>query len=170
MNNSHGVRVRQLGTAVMSSISALLLAGCELTNPAVNFTCSHAELTADNAVATVDNTGSNSEQLFFRVYDGFGTLLYETSGTYRTGDATSSLNQTYTYTTAPAANPLRLEITSVAGGALAQDTTWYRFTGRCEGLPDASVEPVPALSGWSLLALLGLVPAIAAARRRRHPT
>jgi len=146
----------------------LMAAGCEFVNPAVSFTCTEAVLTADSATLTVSNAGEGSESGFIRVYDGRNTLLYETPYGGSVGTSFSDVNETYTYTTPPAANPLRLVLSSPAGGSLATDTVWYTATGTCPGLTTASVAAVPTLSEWSLLALLGLIPALAAIRRTRR--
>lgn len=154
------------------ALPLLIAAGCEFVNPAVSFTCTEAVLTADRATATVDNTdGEESfETGFIRVYDGRNTLLYESSYGGPVGANETDVNLTYAYTTPPTANPIILVVVAPAGGSLATDTVWYRATGSCAGLPTASVAAVPALSEWSMLALLGMVPALAALRRgrRRH--
>lgn len=163
------MHIAHRGFTAAALLSVLMFSGCQLDNAAVSFSCTEAVLTADRAQATADNTGSNEESGFIRIRDGSGTLLFETPyGPGSVGTSIGMVNAPYPYTTAPATNPLVLTITSPAGGALAVDREWYRFTGTCPGLPTATVAAVPTLSLWTLIALGGLLPALATFRRGRR--
>ena len=147
-------------------LPALALTGCELDNLSVSIGCASTGLTADAVRASVDNTGAGSETGFIRVRDGNGTLLFEQPYSAPvTFNTTSPLAETYTYTSAPAVNPITFSISSPAGGALPAERVWYQFSGSCAGLPFANVAAVPTLSSWTLLGLCALLPALAMRRR-----
>lgn len=89
---------------------------------------------------TVDNTGTGSQTVYVRGYDGYNNLILNFPESFPVGP-TNAVNTTYTFTTAPLANPIRVELVSPAGGVLAVDTVWYTATGNCPGLPNADGAP-----------------------------
>ncbi len=144
-----------------------LLSGCQLDNPVVTMSCTQATLAADRAVATVDNTGHDEQLIFFDITDGLGQRLHRSELTQSVGVEVEVEPHSFEFLARPQANPLTLTISSPAGGDLASDTVWYRFTGTCDEPPPPAATPIPTLSSWSLLALSGLIPLIAVRRRTR---
>jgi hypothetical protein len=117
--------------------------GGNLVNPTFTFTCADFTLTADSASYTIDNTGTGDQSVTVRVVDGYGTELVAITDSDSVGSSASSINITYIFNPAPAANPITATISSSAGGVLPVDTVWYTASGSCPGLSWASPEEQP---------------------------
>jgi hypothetical protein len=115
-------------------VLAVLLAACNLANPVFTITCTSFNVNATSGSFTVDNTGTGSQLVYIRGYDGYNNLILNAIESGPVGPG-GPVNQTYGFTTAPLANPIRIEIMSPAGGTLPVDTVWYTATGNCPGLP-----------------------------------
>jgi len=109
-----------------------------------------------------DNTGTGLDAFQIVATDGGGLNLVTFNnslplGTYVFGDLI--------YTTLPRANPITVTFTSLAGNSLGSQTV-FSISGTCQALANAT-NPVPALSQWSLAALLGLMGIIGVVALRR---
>jgi hypothetical protein len=115
-------------------VLGVLLAACNLINPVFTITCTTFTITAASGNMTVDNTGTGSQTVYVRGYDGYNNPILNFLESFPVGP-TNAINATYIFSPAPLANPIRVELVSPAGGSLAVDTVWYTATGNCPGLP-----------------------------------
>jgi hypothetical protein len=121
-----------------------VFAACELVNPAFTITCTEAVFTADLATTTIDNSGSGTQIVDLRAYDGLNNLIYSSSYTTAVGASFPDISHTLFFSPLPLANPIRAEVMSPAGGDLAVDTVWFSQRGECAGLPYVTtVQPTP---------------------------
>ena len=132
MITSRTRRTAYAATAVVAV--GIGLAGCELVNPDFTISCTDAVLTADTGTYSVDNNGNGTQTIVVRVFDGQGNLLVSSQSTGTVGNG-GSVNSTYTFTTAPVANPITAEVWSAAGADLAVDTVWFSEVGTCATIP-----------------------------------
>lgn len=130
--------MKKLSFVVSVSLLSLLASACLLTNPVFTITCTTFNLKADYGEMTVDNTGIDKEALYIRAYDGYGNQILNDDNTDNVGASWSNIDEDFIFTTAPKANPIRVDFFSPAGGDLPSDTVWYTAIGNCNGLPYAS--------------------------------
>ncbi|MCB9458749.1 MAG: hypothetical protein H6670_03790 [Anaerolineaceae bacterium] len=130
--------MKKLAFIVSASLLSLLASACLLTNPVFTITCTAVNITADYGEATVDNTGTGLEVVYVRAYDGYNNQILNIENTFGVGNSITNIDDIFTFTSAPQANPIRFELFSPAGADLPNDTIWYSATGICNGLPDAS--------------------------------
>lgn len=111
------------------------------TSPAKAFNLSYADLTVgctgvvDNgslATADRDNTGIGDEAYYFKVYDGYGNVLFYFSNQVNVGFSGSI--GSFSYATLPLANPITLYFVSLAGNGY-QEQIILQLEGSCPGLP-----------------------------------
>lgn len=121
-----------------------VLAGCLLVNPVFTITCTTFHIGADSGQFTVDNTGTGNQLVHITGVDGYGNLILFAIEGSSLGFIMSPIDETYTFSSAPLANPITVTISSPAGHDLPQDTVWYTASGACAGLPYADADgPTP---------------------------
>jgi hypothetical protein len=95
-----------------------------------------------------DNTGIGAEHFQIDVTDGNGVVLYSRSFQNALGTYAGIINTT-AYSVAPAANPITLRVTSLAGNNLPAFLQ-YVASGSCDGLPNGSFDGPGIPSGFVL--------------------
>lgn len=138
------VRYFSLFAAVFLAVMPMVIAAAG-TRSGVDFKLNCTGFTSHGGQINFnrDNTGTGREAYRVTAIDGHGNTLYEMSNSYPLGAGLTFDSSTFTaWTTAPAANPLILIISSVPGNDLAEQVL-YRRTDDCSRLnvrDDTAVE------------------------------
>jgi hypothetical protein len=147
--------LRAFALMIVVVLSAMGSAQAFIYNGTVTFTCT--DFTAGGTGSSVlnrDNTGSGQEAARIDVRDGIGNLLYTLTFANALATYSGGLILTTPYISAPAANPLSLTVTSLAGNGLAQEVD-YQALGQCAGLPFHNA--IPASNDVALIAMMVLL-------------
>ena len=144
---------RKLSIVCVSLIVLLALptiARADSYNGTLTITCTDAsDFGPGIIVLDRDNTGTGADDFEIKAVDGNGTVLRDffnslSLGNYVFGDLT--------FTTAPTRNPITVTFTSLAGNGLGAQEV-FSIQGSCN--------EIPTLSPWGLIALAGLLAAVA---------
>lgn len=136
-------------TPKLALIAAAALAMPLLSTPAVAITygggsdidCVRASLEGQGeSVLDRDNTGAGYEDFRVEIYDGNNIQIFSNSYTNALTSYPGGLG-TFTYSTAPTANPIRVYTISEAGNGLAEETQKVA-SGTCDALrPPLTLDP-----------------------------
>lgn len=130
--------------AITTSVTALGISPAEASvySGSVEFTCTGAVAagTGDHLLDR-DNTGSGQESLLVEIFDGAGNELVNFPYTNTLGNYAGGIGS-FTYDTAPVANPITFRLTSLAGNELPAQVD-VLVQGTCDELPATQVTRPP---------------------------
>ncbi|MET0626938.1 MAG: hypothetical protein ABW033_00600 [Acidimicrobiia bacterium] len=133
-------------TGAFVTMGAVVTAGpaaAETYEGVVEYTCTTFTAAGTGAdILDRDNTGSGVEAARIDVIDGTGAVIYTLNFSNPLGTYGPGLIDTTNYTTPPAANPITMYVTSLAGNGLPEEVNSYG-SGTCDEIPTANCE-VPA--------------------------
>jgi hypothetical protein len=132
------------------------------------FTCSSANIQIDctgvtdlgsSCTADRDNTGAGNEAYTFEAIDGAGNVIYTLTNSVPVGP--SYPIGSFSWSTPPLFNPIRLRFISLAGNSLPEQVV-LDIVGTCPGLPIGPLglppaRPVDAYGGEGLVLLLAVL-------------
>lgn len=134
--------------AVLWSMSAVVSTQAATNNGLVlAVDCTGFESISGTLTMTRDNTGTGREAFSIAAVDGTGRVVYEplVNSFVVGGEVNFGQGTFYTWTAPPAANPITLVITSLAGNELpAQNVLSTR--GNCTGLPNGTAQTGAAIT------------------------
>ncbi len=136
-----------LGITFFHSVSSVQ-AGSVDGGTVMSLTCTSAEFSpAETGVIHFDRdtTGDNGERLRLTVTDGKGNVLLDVYKTKIVG-STDSFSTSYSFTSAPVANPISASFYSPAGNSLPEQTlltATFNCPGLSSGSTDACTYPLP---------------------------
>jgi len=112
--------------------------------------CTGFESISGSLTMTRDNTGTGREAFSIAAVDGTGRVVYnpQANAFVVGGEVSFGEGTFYTWTAPPAANPIALVITSLAGNELPSQTI-LSTSGNCTGLPNGNRRTDAAISAAS---------------------
>jgi len=94
------------------------------TITSVNFQCDHVTIAYDTVAFDRDNTSKGQEAWVLIVKDGNGQTLFQDAGSPAVGTSLPGDNAVITYGTTPTANPISVQLISLAGNGFDQQLIW----------------------------------------------
>lgn len=142
---------------IVASLAAGLLAvtpvfGAGASGFSAALSCSGFTTNGGNIVANRDNTGSGAESIAINVIDGSGNIIYQSINALPLNWQVSLGTGAYGWRRTPAANPLTLNVVSLAGNGLSSEVI-YTVSANCDTLATAeTVAPAAVVTNTNVSA------------------